>query len=78
MCGSERDGNCFVLLCVMHTHLGKKLMSNKMKQRIIPMKRFIKCLKLYLAYERWATEAHSRAQVRRSYKVLGELIKMIK
>ncbi len=22
MCGSERVGNCFVLLCVIHTHLG--------------------------------------------------------
>ena len=33
MCGSERVGNCFVLLCVMHTHLGKELMANKMKQR---------------------------------------------
>jgi hypothetical protein len=32
MCGSERVGNCFVLLCVMHTHLGKELMANEMKQ----------------------------------------------
>ena len=78
MCGSERVGNCFVLLCVMHTHLGKELMSIEMKQRKIPLKRFITCLKLYLAYECWVTEPHSRAQVRRSYKVLGELIKMIK
>jgi hypothetical protein len=78
MCGSERVGNCFVLFCVMHTHLGKELMSNKMKQRKIPIKRFIKCLKLYLAYERWVTEPHSRAQIHCSYKVLGELIKMIK
>ncbi len=78
ICGSERVGNCFVLLCVMHTHLGKVLMSNKMKQRKIPMKRFIKCLKFYLAYERWVTEPHSRAQVHHSYKVLNELIKMIK
>ncbi len=77
-CGSERVGNCVVLLCVMHTHLGKELMSINMKQRKIPLKRFIKCLKLYLAYERWVTEPHSRAQVRRSYKVLGELIEMIR
>jgi hypothetical protein len=62
----------------MHTHLGKELMANNMKQRKIPLKRFIECLKLYLAYERWVTEPHSRAQVRRSYKLLGELIKMIK
>jgi hypothetical protein len=78
MCGSERVGNCFVLFCVMHTHLGKELMANKIKQRKIPVKRFINCLKLYLAYERWVTEPHSRAQVRRSYKLLGELVTMIK
>ncbi len=42
------------------------------------MKRFINCLKLYLAYERWVTEPHSRAQAHHSYKLLGELIKMIK
>jgi hypothetical protein len=77
MCGSKRVGNCFVLLCAMHTHLGKEFVANKMKQRKIPLKRFIECLKLYLAYERWVTEPHSRAQVRRSYKLLGELIKMI-
>jgi hypothetical protein len=53
MCGSERVGYCFVLLCVMHTHLGRELMANKMKQRKIPLKRFIESLKLYLAYERW-------------------------
>ncbi len=78
MCASERVGNCFVLLCVMHTHLGKELMDNKMKQRKILMKRFINCLKRYLAYEHWVTEPHSRAQVRRSYKLLGEHITMIK
>jgi hypothetical protein len=53
-------------------------MANEMKQRKIRLKRFIDCLKLYLAYEHWVTEPHSRAQVRRSYKLLGELIKMIK
>ncbi len=76
MCGSESVGNYFVLLCVMHTHLGKELMSNEMKQRKIPLKRFITCLKLYLAYERWVTEPHSRALVCCSYKVLGELIEI--
>jgi hypothetical protein len=78
MCSSERVGNCFVLLCVMHTHLGKELMENKMKQRKIPMKRVINCLRLYFAFEHWATEPHSRAQVRHSFKLLGELITMVK
>jgi hypothetical protein len=26
MCCHEKGGNCFVLLCVMHMHLGQKLM----------------------------------------------------
>jgi hypothetical protein len=26
MCRSKQVGNCFVLLCVIHTHLGQKLM----------------------------------------------------
>ncbi len=78
MCSSERVGNCFVLLCVMHTHLRRELMANEMKQRKIPMKMFTNRLKLYLAYEHCVTEPHSRAQVRHSYKLLGELIAMIK
>ncbi len=78
MCQSERVGNCFVLLCVMHTHLGKELMANEMKKWKIPLKRFIECLKLNLEYEHWVTEPHSRAQVCRSYKLLGELVKMVK
>ncbi len=27
MCGSERVGNCFILLCLFHTQLGQKLIS---------------------------------------------------
>ncbi len=42
------------------------------------MKRFIYCLKQYLAYECWVAEPHSRAQVRCSFTLLGELITMIK
>ncbi len=38
MCRSEQVGNCFVLLCVMHTHSGQKLMCKEMKDRKISMK----------------------------------------
>jgi hypothetical protein len=31
-------GNCFVLLCVMHTHSGQKLMCKEMKDRTISLK----------------------------------------
>jgi hypothetical protein len=30
-CGSKQVGICFVLLCVMHTHSGKKLMWKEIK-----------------------------------------------
>ncbi len=52
-------------------------MANEIKQRKIPMKRVINC-KLYLAFECWFTDPHSRAQVHLSFKLLGELITMIK
>ena len=46
MCGSNQVGNCFVLLCVMHTHSGKKLMWKEMKERKISLKKIKYCLKL--------------------------------
>jgi hypothetical protein len=78
ICGSERGGNCFVLLCVIHTHLGQKLMWKEMKERNISFKRFKYCLKLYLSFEHWVNEPHTWSQVCRSSKVLGVLINMIK
>jgi hypothetical protein len=38
ICRSEQVGNCFVLLCVMHTHSGQKLMWKEMKDRKISLK----------------------------------------
>jgi hypothetical protein len=38
MCGSEQVDNCFVLLCVMHTHSGQKLTLKEMKDRTISLK----------------------------------------
>jgi hypothetical protein len=39
MCKSEQVGNCFVLLCVIHTHSGEKMMWNEMKDRKIFLKK---------------------------------------
>ncbi len=50
MCASKRVGNCFVLLCVMHTHSGEKFMLKEMKDRSISLKRFKNSLKLYLSF----------------------------
>jgi hypothetical protein len=78
MCGSERVGNCFVLLCAMHTKLGQSLLADEMRERRISLQKFIYCLKLYLSFERWVNESHQRSQINRSCKLFGDLITMIK
>jgi hypothetical protein len=78
MCGSERVGNCFALLCVMHTQLGKFFFAKEMGLRRISLQKFTNCLKLYLAFERWVNDSHSWSQVCKSYKLLGDLITMFK
>ena len=77
MCGSERVGNCFVLLCVMHTQLGQSLLAKEMGAKRISLRKFTNCLKLYLGFERWVNESHTRSQIRKSRKLLGDLITMI-
>ncbi len=78
MCGSEQVGNCFVLLCAMHTQLGQSLLANQMRERRISLWKFIYCLKQYLSFERWVNESHPRSQINRSCKLLGDLITMTK
>jgi hypothetical protein len=78
MCGFEQVGNCFVLLCVMHTHSGQKLMWKEMKDRTISLKKIKNCLKLYLSFECWVIEPHPRSQVKHSSEALGILIDLIK
>jgi hypothetical protein len=77
MCGSERVGNCIVLLCVMHTHSGKKMMLKEMKEREISLKRFKNCLKLYLSFNCWLkNDPHPRSQVHQSSIALSNLINL--
>jgi hypothetical protein len=78
MCGSKQVGNCFVLLCVMHTHSGQKLMWKEMKDRTISLKKFKSCLKLHLSFECWVNEPHPRSQVKQSSETLGILVNLIK
>jgi hypothetical protein len=77
--GSKQVGNCFVLICVMHTHSGQKLMWKEMKDRTISLKKNENCLKLYLSFEWWVNEpAHPRSQVKQSLEALGILVNLIK
>ncbi len=72
MCGSVRVGNCFALLCAMHTQLSKNLLAKEMGERGISWQKFTNCLKLYLAFERWVTESHPRSQTRKYITLLGD------
>jgi hypothetical protein len=66
MCGSKRVGNCFVLLCVMHSQLGQRLLAKEMGAKRISLRKFTNCLKLHLGFERWVNESHTRSQIRKS------------
>ncbi len=39
MCGSKQVGDFLVILCIMHTHSGQKLMWKEMKDRTISLKK---------------------------------------
>jgi hypothetical protein len=71
MCGSERVGNCFILLCLFYTLLGQQLIAKYQK---VSLNSYKDCLKLYLSFEQRVTEPHSRREVQKSKKLLGDLI----
>jgi hypothetical protein len=60
MCGSERVGNAFILLCLFHTQLGQKLIATYRK---VSINSDNKCLKLYLSFDWWVNEPHTRREV---------------
>jgi hypothetical protein len=55
LCGSERVGNAFILLCLFHTQLGQKLI---VIYRKVSINSYKECLKLYLSFDQWVNEPH--------------------
>lgn len=78
MAGSERVGNCFILLCLLHTCRGFELTDYQRKQKRIPMRDIIYCLKLYLSFERWVTLPHHKQDILQARQLLGRLVTLIK
>ncbi len=74
MCGSEHVGNFFILLCVMYTTSGKRLLSNGLSRERIPLRRFRNCIQLYLAFKQWVDETHPIQKVKDAYGLLAYLI----
>jgi hypothetical protein len=53
-------------------------MWKEIKDRTISLKKFKKCLKLYLSFECWVNEPHPRSQDKQSLEALDTLINLIK
>ena len=78
MCGSERVGNCFILLCALYTTQGKTLLSAGLARNTkITLTGLQKCIKLYLAFEQWVNESHSKQEVENARGLLAHLVKSI-
>jgi hypothetical protein len=69
MCRSERVGNCFILLCLFYTELGQKLSSCLVE--------LIQGVFKIVFVVRPVGEPHSRREVQKSEKLLGDLITLI-
>jgi len=77
MTASERVGNMFILLCVMHTENGKQLFADGCKQSSISFNQMKHCLKLQLSFEKWVHESNTINEIDRATNLLDELLTMI-
>jgi len=78
MSASERVGNMFVLLCAMHTDVGKELFSEGCQLSGISLQQLKGCLKLQLGFEKWVNDSNTTQDVDRATPRLAELITCIK
>ena len=77
MCGSERVGNYFILLCAVNTHQGRALLGPHLSKKKISFFKFRNCMKLYLAFEQWVNESHPIQEVKDATGLLAHLIRGI-
>ncbi len=75
---SEQVGNCFILLCLMHTQQGQDLTDYEHRQKWMSLQKIICCHKLYTSFRYWVMELHTTIGVTRSRHVLSELIQFIR
>jgi hypothetical protein len=78
MCSSERVGSCLILLCILNTAAGQKLIKPGLSSRNISLTDIISCLKLYLGYEQWVHQSHTINEVHNTHNLVGKLIENIR
>lgn len=78
MTASERVGNMFILLCVMHTEHGKELFLEGCQVSGVTLHQIRECLKLQLGFEKWVNDSNPIQDMDRATTLLADLITHIK
>jgi hypothetical protein len=74
---SERRGNLFRLLCLCHTDQISRRLTDILKEKMVPIKDFIKCIKLYLSFEEWMHSKIPKVEIAPSRTLISETVTLI-
>jgi hypothetical protein len=74
---SERRGNLFRLLCICHTDQISRRLTDILKEKRVPIKDFIKCIKLYLSLEEWMHTTIPKVEIEASRTLVSEIVTLI-
>ncbi len=78
MTDSERVGNMFMLLCVIHTNDGRGIFQNGLNELDIALSDFKKSMNLQLSFEKWVDGSNPIIDVCGASDLLSKLIRSIK
>jgi len=77
MSASERVGNFFLVLCALHTDVGKEIFSEGCNASGITLQQMKECIKLQLGFEKWVNDSNLIAEVESATSLVAELISRI-
>ena len=78
MSASERVGNMFLILCLLHTQDGKQLFADGLDDIGVSLRAIKDCLKLQLSFEKWVNNSNSIEDVWKASSQVSDLICAIK
>ncbi len=78
MTASERVGNIFMLLCVIHTKDGRGILHNGLNELDIALSAFRNFMKLKVSFEKWVDDSNLIIDVCGASDLLSKLIRSIK
>ncbi len=78
MTASERVGNMFMLLCVIHNKDGRGIFRNGLNELGIALSAFKNCMNLQLSFKKWVDDSNPIIDVCCASDLLSKLIRSIK